>query len=141
MTAFKEQLDCIQCFNAFSFKDSCSFLTSCQWQPEASPIPTTKLKQPTLHWAQVVSVTAGLASDLDWPALAALWNAFFLLTCRASSANSFFMILMKLYAVEQVFCEMILGLCRRSVLSLSVSVFFVLIGLHVSGAVVVLWTV
>ena len=90
MTAFKEQLDCIQCFNAFSFKDSCSFLTSCQWQPEASPIPTTKLKQPTLHWAQVVSVTAGLASDLDWPALAALWNAFFLLTCRASNASSFF---------------------------------------------------
>ena len=40
--------------------------------PEASPIPTTKLKQPALHWAQVASVRAGLASDLDWPALAAL---------------------------------------------------------------------
>ena len=25
-------------------------------RPEASPIPTTKLKQPALHWAQVVSV-------------------------------------------------------------------------------------
>ena len=66
--------------------------------------------------AQVVSVTAGLTSDLDWPALAALWSAFFILTCRASSASSFFMILMKLCAVEQVFCEMIIGLCRRSVL-------------------------
>ena len=59
-------------------------------RPEASPIPTTKLKQPALHWAQVVSVTAGLSSDLHWPALAAFWNAFFLLTCRAGNASSFF---------------------------------------------------
>ena len=34
--------------------------------PEASPIHTTKLKQPALHWAQVVSVTAILTSDLVW---------------------------------------------------------------------------
>ena len=80
---------------------------------------------------------AGLTSDLDWPALAALLSAFFLLTCRASNASSFFMILMKLYAVEQVFCYAIVGLCRRSVSSLTVSVTFVLIGLLVSGAVVV----
>ncbi|WP_419584060.1 hypothetical protein, partial [Thiolapillus sp.] len=39
---------------------------------------------------QVVSVTAGLTSDLDWPALAAFWNAFFLLTCRAGNASSCF---------------------------------------------------
>ena len=32
---------------------------------EASLIPTTKLKQPALHWVQVVSVTAGLTSDLE----------------------------------------------------------------------------
>ena len=113
----------------------------CARQPEASPIPTTKLKQPALHWAQVISVTAGLPSDLDWPALAANWNAFFLLTHRASTASSFFMILLKRCAVEQVFCEMIIGLCRRSVSSQSVSVFFALIGLHVFDAVVVLWTV
>ena len=55
-------------------------------RPEASSIPTTKLKQPALHWAQVVSVMADLTSDLDWPALA----AFFLLTCRGSNASSFF---------------------------------------------------
>ena len=55
-----------------------SKLSSTRW-PEASPIPTTKLKQPALHWAQVVSVMAGLTSDLDWPALAAFWNAFFFL--------------------------------------------------------------
>ena len=59
-------------------------------RPEASPIPTTKLKQPALHWAHVVSVTAGLTSDLDWPALAAFWNAFFLLTGTAGNASSFF---------------------------------------------------
>ena len=75
-------------------------------QPEASPMSTTKLKQPALHWTWVLSVTASLTSDLDWPALAALWSAFFLLICRASNANSFFffMFLMKLCAVEQVFC-------------------------------------
>ena len=75
--------------------------------PEASPIPTTKLKQPALHWAQVVSVRVGLTSDLDWPALATLCNAFFPLTCRARIASIFFfffMILMKPCAVEQVFC-------------------------------------
>ena len=60
------------------------------WRPEASPIPTTKLKQSALHWTQVVSVTAGLTSDLDWPALAAFWNAFFLLICRAGNASSCF---------------------------------------------------
>ena len=114
----------------------------CARQPEASPIPTTKLKQQALKWAQVVSVWVGLTSDLDWPALAALWSAFFLLTCRAGNASSFsLMILMKPCAGEHVFCQMIIGLCRRSVSSLSVSVIFVLIGLHVSGAVVVLWTV
>ena len=59
-------------------------------RPEASPILTTKLKQPALHWEQVVSVKASLTSDLDWPALASLWNAFFLLTCRASKANRLF---------------------------------------------------
>ena len=59
-------------------------------RPEASPIPTTKLKQPAVHWAQVISVTAGLTFDLDWPALASLWNAIFLLTWRAGSANTFF---------------------------------------------------
>ena len=53
----------------------------------------------------------------------------------------FFMILMKPCAVEQVFCQTIVGVCRRSVSSLSVSVIFVLIKLLVFGAVVVLWTV
>ena len=97
-------------------------------EPEASPIPTTKLKQPALHRAQVVSVMAGLTSDLDWPALAAFWNAFFPLTCRAGNASCFLMILIKPYAVEQVFCKMIVGLCRRSILPLIVSVIVVLVG-------------
>ena len=91
----------------------------CARQPEASPIPTTKLKQPALHWVQVVSVTVGLTSDQDWPALAAFWNAFFLVEQAMQ---------MKPCAVEQVFCEVIICLCRRSVSTLSVSVIFVLIG-------------
>ena len=118
------------------------FAVAVSRRPEASPIRTTKLKQPALHWAQVVSVMAGLTSDLDWSVLAALWSTFFLLTCRASNASRvfFLIIMMKPCAVEHVFCQTIIGLCRRSVSSLSVSVIFVLIGLLVFGAVVVLWT-